>query len=191
MVKEGGNPTCKHCGSERNMADILLGVIIGAHGIRGHVKIKSFTQDPLAIAGYGQLVAPDGRSFDIAKAKATTEDVIIATLSGVNDRNAAEALKGVELRVSRERMPATREGEFYLGDLVGRNAFANGVALGPVIGLQNFGAGELIEIQPAKKGATLLVPVQFVTATAPDVLLDLPEGFLDLKAKREAEEDQS
>jgi 16S rRNA processing protein RimM len=173
------------------MADILLGVIIGAHGIRGHVKIKSFTEDPMAIALYGTLVTPDGRSFDISKAKPTTEDVLIATLSGVTDRTAAEALKGLELRVARDHLPPTAEGEYYLGDLVGRKAFANGVELGPVIGIQNYGAGDLIEIQPPKKGATLLVPTAFVATSQPDVILDLPEGFLDLKAKREAEEDLS
>src|SRR5687768_16496173 len=103
-----------------------MGAILGAHGIKGEVKVKSFTGQPSAIADYGPLLDPKRkRSFDL---KVTgqgdaAKGIVIARIEGVADRNAAEALKGVELFVERERLPATAgPDEFYLADLIGLGA---------------------------------------------------------------------
>src|SRR3954468_21988494 len=94
---------------------ILLGAIAGVHGVRGEVKVKSFTGDPLAIAAYGPLFDEQGRRFELKLSSKTAKDaVVIARIDGVADRNAAEALKGRRLYVSREALPAVEdENEFY------------------------------------------------------------------------------
>ncbi len=152
---------------------IPVGVILGAHGIRGDVKIKSFTADPSAFSSYGPLAASDGRIFEITKSKAAT-DHFICTLKGVTDRNQSEALKGTELLVAREKLPKLPEGEFYLSDLNGKELEAGGNSLGHIVGFQNYGAGDLMELQSGE-----LVPVSFITRVAEKVLVDLPEGYLD------------
>ncbi len=159
-------------------SSILIGRIAGAHGIRGAVKLKSFAASPADIANYGPLSTADGRHFEIAQMK-PAKDFYIADLKSVRDRNAAEALAGVELYVTRDRLPPPAAGEFYLIDLVGRDVAANAAIIGKVSGIQNFGAGDLLELDSG-----LLIPVTFVTsvidtnATEP-VVVDLPEGYLD------------
>src|SRR5215469_4685750 len=97
---------------------VLLGRIVRAHGTRGEVAIASYTAEPQAIAGYGSLSAADGRRFTITHAR-TTKQGVVARLAGIEDRNTAEALQGIELYVDRERLPAVADGEFYHTDLVG------------------------------------------------------------------------
>jgi 16S rRNA processing protein RimM len=152
---------------------ILIGRILGAHGIRGAVKLKSFAATPADIAGYKPLTAKDGRSFEILRLK-PARDEFIADLKDIRDRDAAEALKGTDLFVARDRLPAPAAGEIYLADLVGRAVVADGKPLGTVAGLQNFGAGDLLELEDGG-----LIPVAFITASDGDVVVDLPEGFLD------------
>lgn len=152
---------------------IPVGVILGAHGIRGEVKIKSFTADPKSFASYGPLTTSDGRSFEIAKSKPAS-DHFICTLKTVTDRNQAEALKGIELLVAREKLPKLPDGEFYLSDLKDKELMADGKSLGPIVGFQNYGAGDLMELQSGE-----LVPVSFITKIAEQVLVDLPDGYLD------------
>ncbi len=149
------------------MSRILLGVITGAHGIKGEVKVKSFTADPKAIASYGPLQTVDGKAVEILKLK-PAKDHFICTLKTVPDRNAAEALRGVELFVDRAKLPP----EPLLADLVGRTVTHNSIAIGTITGFQNFGAGELFELDNG-----LLIPVRFMTSE--DVAVDLPDGFLD------------
>jgi 16S rRNA processing protein RimM len=152
---------------------IPVGVILGAHGIRGDVKVKSFTADPSAFASYGPLSASDGRIFEITKSKPAT-DHFICTLKNVTDRNQSEALKGTELLVAREKFPKLPGGEFYLSDLNGRELEADGKSLGQIVGFQNYGAGDLMELQSGE-----LIPVRFISSVAEKVLVDLPEGYLD------------
>lgn len=152
---------------------ILIGRILGAHGIRGAVKLKSFAATPADIASYKPLTSADGRSFEILRLK-PARDEFIADLKDVRDRDAAEALKGTDLFVARDRLPAPAEGEFYLADLVGRTVVAAGQTLGTVAGIQNYGAGDLLELADGT-----LIPVSFVTGSTGDVTVDLPEGFLD------------
>ena len=152
---------------------IPVGVIMGAHGIRGEVKIKSLTADPKAFTSYGPLSNADGRIFEILKSKPAS-DHFICTLKGVADRNQAEALKGTELLVSRDKLPKLPEGEFYLSDLSGKPVEAEGKTLGTVIGFQNYGAGDLMELDGG-----LLIPVRFIETIVGVVHVNLPEGYLD------------
>jgi len=171
---------------------VLMGAIIGAHGIKGEVKVKSFAGAPKAIASYGPLVDAKGRSFALSVTgqaspgkNGVNQDVLIARIDGVGDRNAAEALKGVELFVARERLPKIAdEEEFYLADLIGLEVVdQHGMAHGHVIAVENYGAGDLIAIDGGPKGAfdvaftKALVPV--VDVTGGKLGLDLPDGFFD------------
>jgi 16S rRNA processing protein RimM len=141
---------------------VLVAQIGAAHGIKGEVRLKSFTQEPLSVAGYGPLTAADGRSFEILSARpaagSSSPDMLVVRFKGVDDRNAAEKLNRIELSVPQERLPAAGEGEYYHADLIGLSAVSrDGVLLGTVVGVHNFGAGDLIEIAPPR-GKTLLVP---------------------------------
>lgn len=147
---------------------ILLGRIAGAHGIRGEVLIKTFTAEPDGIAAYGPLSDADGRRiFTIERTRATPKGVV-ARLAGVADRTAAEALRGVELYVDREKLPAAGEDEFYHADLIGLAAVdAAGAAIGEIVGVHNFNAGDLIELRLAGSSRTELIA--FTETNVPEV----------------------
>ncbi len=165
---------------------ICLGAIAGAHGIRGEVRIRAFTDDPEAIAAYGPLESADGRQrFEIGALR-VAKGVVIARLEGVSDRNAAEALKGTELYVARERLPEPDEDEFYHADLVGLVAeYRDGRVLGEIVALEDFGAGDLVEIRLADAPSrTVYVP--FTREAVPEVdigggriVVDPPEGLIE------------
>src|SRR5271154_2998395 len=144
-----------------------MGAVAGAHGVRGEVRIKSFTADPVRIGSYGPLEDESGqRSFKI-KIRGRVRGLVIARLDGVEDRNAAEALKGLRLYVSREKLPKPKRGEWYQADLIGlRVERADGTVLGVVKSVQNFGAGDMIEVQ-TKTGQTTYLP--FTKRAVPDV----------------------
>lgn len=167
------------------MKRVLLGIITGVHGIKGEVVIQSFTADPLDIDAYGPLADADGaRGYEIETARPASKGVI-ARLKGISDRSAAERLKGTELYVDRDRLPATEdEDEFYHTDLVGLAAqLADGTPYGRVVALPNYGAGDLIEIAPAAGGQTLLLP--FTREAVPTI--DLTAGFLVVVPPEEIE----
>ncbi len=147
---------------------ILLGRIAGVHGIRGEVLIHSYAEVPEDIGAYGPLSdAAGARSFAIESARATAKGVV-ARLEGVGDRNAAEALKGTELYVDRDRLPDAGEDAFYQADLIGLAAVdAEGNAIGTIVAVQNYGAGDLLEIRLAGTSRTELVP--FTEATVPSI----------------------
>lgn len=147
---------------------ILLGRIVGAHGIRGEVIIHAYTTAPEGIAAYGPLSDESGtRSFQIASARGTTKGVV-ARIKGIVDRNAAEALKGVALYVDRARLPAAGTDEFYLADLIGLAAVdPAGEAVGCIVGVPNYGAGDLLEIRRTGSSQTELIP--FTEAYVPQV----------------------
>ncbi len=155
------------------MADRICVAQIGAaHGIRGEVRLRSFTGDPMAIASYGPLESEDGtRRFTIETLR-PAKDHFVARLEGVSDRNAAEQLTNLRLYVARDRLPPAGDGEFYHADLVGLAAVTpDGVTLGTVTAVHNFGAGDVIEIKP-ESGEALLVP--FTDAAVPEI--DLAAG---------------
>ncbi len=147
------------------------------------MKLRSFTTDAKAIATYGALTTADGREIEILRMK-PTNDGFIADLKNIKDRNQAETFKGQDLSVPRDRLPATDASEIYLVDLIGQDAFHNDVKLGNIVGIENFGAGDLLDIDTGAK-ESLLVPSVFMNMKNGVVTLELPEGFLDLSNKQE------
>lgn len=148
---------------------VCLGVIVGAHGVRGLVRVKPFTETPEGVAAYGPVETGDGlRSFPI-EAKGMVKDLVLCRLAGIGDRDAAEALRGTELYVSRDRLPAMAEDEgWYHADLIGLRAVGtDGRDYGTVVSVQNFGAGDLLEIAPADGAPTVLMG--FTEANVPEV----------------------
>jgi 16S rRNA processing protein RimM len=147
---------------------IVLAVVTGGHGIRGEVRLKSFAGDPAALTDYGPLERSDGGPPLEVVGLRPTKDGLIARFAGVGDRNAADALKGVELSVPRERLPEPDPDEFYFADLVGLAAVRpGGEALGTVVAVHNFGAGDVIEVELAGSLETIFVP--FTREAVPDV----------------------
>lgn len=152
---------------------VLLGVCGGAHGIRGEVRVRSYTAEPEEIGAYGPLRDAKGRVFTVQSAR-RQKNVVVVRFKEVSDRNAAELLNGVELFVSREALPDEGEDEFYLADLVGLVArLTTGAVIGEVVGFHDFGAGDILEIAP-ENGASVMIP--FTQAAVPEVDLEL--GFL-------------
>jgi 16S rRNA processing protein RimM len=148
---------------------VLLGRFGAPHGVRGEIRLQSFTADPLAIAGYGGLTDKSGaRKFTLTSVRPQGKDMLVAKVSGVEGRSGAEALTGVELYLPREKLPAPEEEEFYIADLVGLRAETpDGAELGMIVAVRNFGAGDILEIAPAQGGETLLLP--FTKSVVPTV----------------------
>lgn len=156
---------------------VLLGVVIGAQGVRGEVKVKTFTGEPEAIGDYGPLQdASAARKFQLKVLRLSKGDVVIARIKGVEDRNAAEALKGTELHVLRSALPQAGEGEFYFADLVGLTAMMSGRVLGSVTAVHNYGAGDMLEVK-TDSGRSAMVP--FTDDAVPDV--DLAAGTVTVE----------
>jgi len=151
---------------------ICVARIGAAHGVRGAVKLWTFTEDPLAVKHYGPLTTKDGsRQFEVATAR-EAKGHLVATLKGVATREEAERLNGLELYIAREKLPATDEDEYYHADLIGLAAVTVAdESLGRVAAIHNFGAGDIIEIAPPH-GPTMLLP--FTNAVVPTV--DLAGG---------------
>jgi len=154
-----------------NASLILLGHISSAQGIRGEVVVKSHTDDPADIAVYGALSDKTGtKTYELTVVRIAKKGVI-ARVKGVSDRNAAEALRGTELYIARDRLPEPDEDEHYHADLVGLEAVtAEGTVVGEVVSIQNFGAGDLVEIQLAGGSRTEFIP--FDDHFVPDVNLE-------------------
>jgi 16S rRNA processing protein RimM len=162
---------------------VCLGVMVGAHGVRGLVKVKTFTEDPADVAAYGPVSDEAGRRqwrLDlVGPAPGKSGDVMLARLEGVTDRDAAQALHGVRLYVERAALPEPEDAEaFYHADLIGlRVEDAGGRLLGRVKAVENHGAGDLLEVEAAPGeggGRTLLLP--FTRQVVP--LVDLAGGRL-------------
>jgi len=148
-------------------ARVCVAQIGAAHGVRGEVRLKPFTADPLGVTRYGALETEDGRPIEI-EAVRPAKDMLVARLKGVSDRNAADALKNVRLYVPRARLPQPDDDEFYHADLIGLAVVtADGAAFGVVKAVHNFGAGDLLEIEPAAGGATVMLP--FIATTVPKI----------------------
>jgi 16S rRNA processing protein RimM len=161
-----------------------------AHGVRGEIRLWPFTEDPLAVASYGPLETADGkRQFEIAAARAV-KDHLVARIKGVNTRDAAEALNGLELYVARETLPATDADEFYHADLIGLAAVTpEDRPLGRIVAVHNFGAGDIIEIAFDNGGETKLLP--FSNAVVPTVDLARQRAVIVLPDEIEAEETEN
>jgi 16S rRNA processing protein RimM len=163
---------------------VCLGVIVAAHGLRGQVKIKCYTDAPLAIADYGPLCDEAGaRRFKLGTVR-EVKGGLIASIAGVDDRSGAEALRGTRLCVPRQALPAVATDEFYQSDLMGLAAVTtSGNRLGTVVAVHNFGAGDLLELAPAGGGKTMLLP--FTRSVVPFV--DVSAGRLVVVPPAEVE----
>ena len=166
-------------------APICVARIGAAHGVRGAVKLWTFTEDPLAVKAYGPLTTRDGaRQFEVTHVR-EAKDHLVATFKGVASREDAERLNGIELYIARKKLPETDDDEYYHADLIGLAAVTtSNEPLGRVAAIHNFGAGDIIEIAPPH-GPTMLLP--FTNAVVPTV--DLKGGRVVIELPREIEGD--
>ena len=161
---------------------VLMARIGAAHGIRGEVRVKPFGDDPLSFTDYGVLITKDGkRTFEVLRAR-VQKTVVVTQFEGIKDRNQAEELNGVELYIHRDQLPEPEEDEFYYSDLTGLDVLTpTGGKLGTLVAVQDFGAGDLLEVRPAR-GKTFYVPftkafVPEISLEAGQVTVDLPEDY--------------
>jgi 16S rRNA processing protein RimM len=162
---------------------ICVGVLAGAFGVQGEVRVKSFCAEPADIASYGPLFTEDGsRKFNL-KLTRPVAGGLGARLSGVATKEEAEALKGTSLYVDRAKLPGLPDDEFYHADLIGLAVHdTGGVLIGTVTAVHNHGAGDLIEIKPNLPKDAILLPftraiVPTVDLTARRIVVDMPEGL--------------
>jgi 16S rRNA processing protein RimM len=167
---------------------VLLGVVAAPHGVRGLVRIKSYTEDPMSVAAYGPLSDETGKRAYRVEALSAARGAVLARIEGVADRTAAEALRGLRLYVERERLPGTGEREWYEADLVGLSAVGrDGRDWGKVIAFHDFGAGSVMEVS----GGVML---PFTDEAVPEidieggkVVVEPPAGLLPGGETKEAE----
>lgn len=172
---------------------VVIGVITSPHGVRGQFKVKAFTSVAADVTAYGPVQLPDGRSLTLTRV-GQAKGLVICRADEVSSREQAEALRGLEISVSRDQLPAAAEDELYQADLIGLLALTpDGVEIGQIIGFHNFGAGELVEIKPADAtsfftpfGAPHLIGVDQV---AGHITLSIPAGLLDDGADDDEQEE--
>jgi 16S rRNA processing protein RimM len=163
---------------------IALGVFGAPQGVRGELRVKSYTGDPKAIAAYGPLTDGRGARIVLEAVRPLKGDMLAARVAGVATREAAAALTGLELFARREQLPPPHEDEFYYDDLVGLAATTReGAPLGRVVALSNYGAGDILEIAPGAGGEPLLLP--FTKAVA--VEIDFAGGRIVIQPPHEVE----
>jgi 16S rRNA processing protein RimM len=154
---------------------VCVGAIVGAFGVKGEVRLKSFTADPAALATYAPLFTEDGKRSFAVTLTGTVPNGLSARLSGVRTRDEAEALRGTQLFADRAKLPALEDDEFYHADLIGLTACdAGGTVLGKVVSVMNHGAGDVIEVLGPGMKQSLVLP--FTRAVVPTV--DIPGGRL-------------
>jgi 16S rRNA processing protein RimM len=171
---------------------VLLGVVAAPHGVRGLVRIKSFTEDPMALADYGPLSDEAGRKTYRVETLSAARGAVLARVEGVADRSAAEALRGLRLYVERQRLPATGDGEWYEADLVGLAAVGrDGRDWGKVVAFHDFGAGLTMEVSGGASSDSVMLP--FTDEVVPEidieggrVVIDPPAGLLADRVTKEA-----
>lgn len=169
---------------------VCVGAVLGAHGVRGEVRIKSFTRRPEDVASFGPVETEDGARRFTVKVTRQVKDGVAASLSGISDRDAAQALKGCRLYVPRSALPELpEEDEYYLADLIGLAVrWTDGPQEeGKVIAVHNFGAGDLIEIELAAPDAgpepqTLMLPFERDVVTQ----VNVAEGYMTVLLPQEA-----
>lgn len=164
--------------------ELCLGVILGPHGIKGAVRVKSFTEKPESIAEYGTLHDKKGKSIDL-QLEGQSKGALIASIKGMTTRTQAELLKGTELFIKRNLLPSTDDGEYYHADLLGLIVYnRDGKKMGVVKAMHNFGAGDIVEVAITETENTVLIP--FNNNTVPDIdfvkhemIVEIPLGLLD------------
>jgi 16S rRNA processing protein RimM len=172
-------------GRERRVCVAQIGA---AHGLKGEARLWSFTQEPSDFAAYGALETEDGaRALEVATSR-FAKDHFVVKFSGIDDRNAIEALRNVKLFVAREKLPQVEDDDtFYHADLVGLSAVTrDNSAVGEVTAVQNFGAGDILEIRRAD-GTILMLP--FTEAAVPDI--DIASGRIVIDPPRDSPESET
>ena len=177
---------------------ICLGMIVGVHGVRGHLKIKAYTGNPAALDRYGPLSLDDGRLLHLNVKSVSARGPVIAMAQEVTGRDEAELMRGFELFISRDALPPAGNDEVYHTDLIGLDARGiDGEAIGVIVGLHDFGAGDIIEVKPPS-GPTMMLPFApeyrdevrpeagFVTLSPPPGMIELAglEGKTDRRSDR-------
>ncbi len=150
---------------------VVLGVGGAPHGIKGELRIKTFTDDPLAIGSYGQLTGSDGRSYEVTSVR-PAKNVVVARLKGVTSREAAETLNGVEFSVSREVLGDNNldEGEFFHTDLIGLTAIDEDAnRYGKIVAVHDFGGGDMLELSGGGRHSVL---IPFTEAAVPSINIE-------------------
>ena len=162
---------------------LCIGTIAGSWGVRGEVRLKSFCAEPEAIGDYGPLFTEDGKTSYKVTLTRPVAGGLGARLSGVATKEQADALKGVNLYVSREKLPSLGDDEFYYADLIGLDVRDTGGAdIGKVLAVHNHGSTDLLEVMGPGMKDSLLIPftraiVATVDLAARRIVADLPEGL--------------
>ena len=165
---------------------VLLGVVAAPHGVRGLVRIKSFTDDPMKVAAYGPLSDEAGKKVYRVEALSAARGAVLARIEGVADRTAAEALRGLRLYVERNALPDAGEREWYEADLIGLAAVGrDGKDWGKVVAFHDFGAGSVMEVSGGAMLPFTDEAVPEIDVEGGKVVIDPPAGLL---AGREAKE---
>jgi 16S rRNA processing protein RimM len=163
--------------------DVLFAAILGAHGLKGEVRLKTFTATPEKLGAYGPLHAKDGRSFTLSSLRAVGDGEAVAAFQEIADRGAAEMLKGVELFVKRAVLPPIATEEFYHADLVGLDAEDSlGRRLGKVAAIHNYGASDVLVIARDDGDEVLIA---FTRENVPEI--DVKSGRLVVAVPEEVE----
>lgn len=160
---------------------VCLGRIAEAHGIKGLVKVLFYGDDPESLEKYGALYTSEtGMETLILTLKNPQGKYYLAEVEGVTDRNQSEALRGTELWLDRDKLPQPGEGEYYIADLIGLDAVTeNGEKIGKVTAIDNFGAGNLVDIQP-DKGESFYLPFtkqNVIAVKETEIVVQIPEGL--------------
>ncbi len=172
---------------------IVIAEIGAAHGVRGEVRVKSHTADPLAVADYGPLHDSHGAVFRVKSLRHLKDDMLVVSFEGLTDRTAAEKLTRTKLYVERSALPPPNEDEFYHTDLIGLAVETTaGEAVGTVVAVANFGADDLLDVRRPGR-ASVYVP--FTRAVVPTLdfaagkaIIEPPEGLLDEPGEPEGED---
>ncbi len=165
------------------MKRIRLGKIAGAHGVKGLVKVNYFGDDPKAFGGYGPFYTAETGGEKISLTlKGRSGKHLMVEVEGIHDKTAADAMNGTELWVERSALPAPPQGQYYIEDLIGLKALDNkdGAEVGTVTAVQNFGAGDLLEIKPKGKESFLMV---LSKANVPDIAIE--HGYIKIERPEE------
>ena len=153
---------------------VCIGVISGVRGVRGDVRIKAFTEHPENLSAYGALQFEDGTVVDLV-VKSLVKGEVVAGITGVDDRTAAEALRGAKLYLDGAALPAPEEDEFYYHQLIGLAVLnETGQRIGEVIAVQDYGAGDLIDVKLTGRRSSVLIP--FTQNCVP--VVNVKDGFL-------------
>jgi 16S rRNA processing protein RimM len=166
---------------------VLLGVVAAPHGVRGLVRVKSFTEDPMAIGTYGPLSDETGKKAYRVEAMSAARGTVLARIEGVADRTAAEALRGLRLYVERDALPDAGEREWYEADVIGLPAVGrDGRDWGKVIAFHDFGAGAVMEVSGGVMLPFTDEAVPEIDVEGGKVVVDPPAGLLAESKTKEA-----